>query len=163
MEFKKEEHNEQIKEAIMEVNWDRIDTGVEWVMIPFKIGGFAADSGLTGRKNVLPYGPQIPTGGGAFSGKDPTKVDRSGAYMARNLAIRYLKDENLKECLVKLAFVIGNPLPVMATVNGRDIPVMTGVKDIIEAFGLREPIYKKASIEGHFGNPELPWEKYVES
>ena len=81
----------------------------------FVQGGFEADAGLTGRKITIDnYGPQVPVGGGAFSGKDPSKVDRSAAYMARFLAVKYLKKYKVKEVLVKLAYAIGKKEPVMA-------------------------------------------------
>jgi S-adenosylmethionine synthetase len=81
----------------------------------FHKAGFAADTGLTGRKIVVDaYGPQVPVGGGAFSGKDYTKVDRSGARRARELAVELLKEYKAHEVLVKLAYAIGEPTPVMA-------------------------------------------------
>ncbi len=84
----------------------------------FTVGGFEADTGLTGRKIVVDaYGPEIPVGGGAFSGKDYTKVDRSGAKKAREIALEILKKEKAQEVLVKLAYAIGIEDPVMATVE----------------------------------------------
>ena len=87
-----------------------INPAGEWTM-----GGFDADAGLSGRKLIMDsYGPEIPIGGGSFSGKDYTKVDRSGAYIARKIAVDYVKSGKAKEVFVKLAYAIGKPEPVMA-------------------------------------------------
>lgn len=132
----------------------------------FQKGGFEADTGLSGRKNILWYGPRIPTGGGAFAGKDPTKVDRSGAYWARKIAIDYLEIEKIKECFVEIAYVIGQNNPISIKINEElkktlitDKNMMgTMVSDVIENFKLRQPIYKNASLHGHFGYKGCPWE-----
>jgi len=134
----------------------------------FNLGGFDADSGVTGRKIVVDaYGPRVPVGGGAFSGKDPTKVDRSGAYMARWIALNLLKKHGAKEVLVKLAYVIGKPEPIMmkALIDYREVQLL-GYGDfncrpqaIIERFDLRRPIYQQTARQGHFGYDEYPWEK----
>lgn len=130
----------------------------------FQKGGFEADTGLTGRKNILWYGPRIPTGGGSFAGKDPTKVDRSGAYWARKLAIEYLEREKLEECLVEIAYVIGQSNPASIKINGESketlITDVMGimVSDVIKNLNLRQPIYKEASLKGHFGYEGCPWE-----
>ena len=132
----------------------------------FETCGFDADAGVTGRKIVVDqYGARVPVGGGAFSGKDPTKVDRSGAYMARWVAIQLLKLNHAKEVLVRLAYVIGKKEPVESTayIDGKEFD-LTGlydfsVKGIINKFGLKNPIYKDLAKNGHFGRPELPWEK----
>lgn len=125
-------------------------------------GGFDADSGLTGRKIIIDgYGPNIPVGGGSFSGKDCTKVDRSGAYMARKIAVDYLKKNNAKEVLVKLGYAIGKKEPVMKTVitdgveqeiEGYDLTP----EGIISSLDLRRPIYKETAAWGHFGR-NFPW------
>jgi len=141
-------------------------------------GGFDSDTGLTGRKLAVDnYGPQIPIGGGAFSGKDSTKVDRSGAYMARHLAVGILKEEKAKEVTVKLAYSIGVAKPVMATaeitsmvdgynvtrtvdlfeVYDEDGETMTP-KAMIEKLKLREPIFEKTAQWGHFGEG-FEWDK----
>jgi len=126
----------------------------------FQKGGFDADSGLTGRKNVLWYGPQIPTGGGAFAGKDPTKVDRSGAYYARHLAKKWLKENpQEQEALVKIAFAIGKNESLSITINGQEYPFPIMVSEMIEELDLRKPQYKQASILGHFGNDSLTWDR----
>jgi len=127
-------------------------------IIRFENGGFDADTGLTGRKNVLWYGPRIPIGGGSFAGKDGTKVDRSGAYLARAIAINEVK-KGAKEALVEISFVIGNPNPLYVKVNGKqkDINIRNinvskiTVKKIIDEFGLNECVFKKMSLGGHFG------------
>ena len=119
-------------------------------------GGFEADTGLTGRKITADnYGPQIPVGGGCYSGKDSTKVDRSAAYMARYLAVEYLKKYNAKEVLVKLAYAIGHPQPVMATaqVDGKFIDnegYDLSPKGIIEKLNLRKPQFKDRAHYGFF-------------
>lgn len=128
-----------------------INPAGEW-----KIGGFDADSGLSGRKIVIDnYGPYVPVGGGSFSGKDPTKVDRSGAYMARKIAVDLLKKRKAREVLVHLGYIIGVANPVMATANidGREEDITEydlTPSQIIESLGLRNPIYKDLSMWGHF-------------
>jgi S-adenosylmethionine synthetase len=137
-----------------------INPAGEWTL-----GGFDADSGLSGRKLVVDnYGPEVAIGGGSFSGKDPTKVDRSGAYMARKIAVDYLKKYKAKEVRVKLAYAIGIAGPVMAvvTVDKRDMQI-TGYDltptGLARALSLKEPIYANTSKWGHFGRKGLPWEK----
>ena len=121
-------------------------------------GGFEADTGLTGRKLVIDnYGPQIPIGGGAFSGKDPSKVDRSAAYMARRIAADYLKKHNAKEVFCYLAYAIGVAQPVEATVHVDGKPQdVSGYdltpKGIIDFLDLKKPQYEPAARWGHFGN-----------
>lgn len=128
-------------------------------------GGFDADAGLTGRKLVVDnYGPRIPIGGGAFSGKDPSKVDRSAAYAARRIAVDYLKKENAKEVFVYLAYAIGHDQPLEATVviDGHEERVKgydLSPKGIIKLLDLKQPIYEKTAQYGHFGHPEFAWEK----
>lgn len=119
------------------------------------IGGFDADAGLTGRKLAVDnYGPRIPIGGGAFSGKDPSKVDRSGAYMARKIAVDYLRRFQAHEVYVYLAYAIGYDQPVEATaiidgvekrVEGYDL----SPNGIIEALLLKTPRYEERSRWGH--------------
>lgn len=121
------------------------------------IGGFEADAGLTGRKLAVDnYGPRVPIGGGAFSGKDATKVDRSAAYMARRIAMDYLEIYGGYECKVTLAYAIGYDQPLQATadIDGEIIEV-TGYdltpRGIIEFLDLKEPIYKETAMFGHMG------------
>lgn len=126
-------------------------------------GGFAADAGLTGRKIIVDnYGPEVAVGGGAFSGKDPSKVDRSGAYMARRIAVDYLEARpEAKEVLVKLAYAIGHPeaLMAVATIDGVPEQVVgydltpNGVRDFL---GLTTPIYADTAAWGHFGR-DFSW------
>ncbi len=128
----------------------------------WSIGGFDADTGLTGRKIAIDnYGPLVPIGGGAFSGKDGTKVDRSGAYMARKIAVDYLKKYNAFEVIVKLAYSIGIAEPVMAVAR---IKTNKGIEEvqiegydltpqgIIEKLYLREPGYFQTAKWGSMGN-----------
>lgn len=130
----------------------------------WQIGGFEADAGLTGRKLVVDnYGPQIPIGGGCFSGKDASKVDRSAAYMARKIALDYLKKERAKEIFCYLAYAIGHDQPLEATVqiDGRQKEV-TGYdltpSGIISFLGLKKPQYEQTARYGHFGYEEFGWE-----
>jgi S-adenosylmethionine synthetase len=138
----------------------------EYIINPsgdWKIGGFDADTGLTGRKLVVDsYGPRVPAGGGSFSGKDATKVDRSGAYMARKIAVDYLKKYKAKEVLVKLAYAIGRKEPLMKSVivDGREKEIKgydLTPNGIIKFLDLRKPIYRKTSQWGHFGN-DFKWD-----
>jgi len=132
-----------------------------WLRNPngkWTVGGFEADTGLTGRKIIVDaYGPGIPAGGGAFSGKDATKVDRSGAYMARKVAVDYLKKRKAKEVFVHIAYAIGVPEPTMAvvTLDGKQENI-TGYdlrpKAIIKLLGLQKPIFRETAKYGHFGN-----------
>lgn len=127
-------------------------------------GGFDADAGLTGRKLVVDnYGPHIPVGGGCFSGKDASKVDRSAAYMARRIAVDYLKNRKADEVYCYLAYAIGVAEPVEATViidgehevvEGYDLTP----KGIIETLDLRRPQFEQTARYGHFGNG-FTWDK----
>jgi len=129
----------------------------------WRIGGFDADSGLSGRKLVIDsYGPEVGIGGGSFSGKDYTKVDRSGAYMARRVAVDYLEKYGAQEVTTKLAYAIGKPDPVMAVavVDGREIPIVgydLSPRGIREALGLRDIRFTDTAVWGHFGRG-FPWD-----
>lgn len=121
------------------------------------IGGFEADAGLTGRKLIVDnYGPRVPIGGGAFSGKDATKVDRSAAYMARRIAVDYLRKHQAEEVLVRLAYAIGYDQPVEATaiVDGQEHDI-TGYdlspRGIVKNLDLTRPIFEPTARYGHFG------------
>lgn len=137
----------------------------------FVIGGFEADTGLTGRKIIVDtYGGLIPHGGGCFSGKDPTKVDRSAAYMARFAAKNIVAAGLAKKCLVSVAYAIGKAEPLMtAAVNENNKDLSAIVKEkfdfrplaIIERLNLRRPIYLATAAYGHFGKPGLSWEEIV--
>jgi len=138
------------------------------------IPGPESDAGLTGRKIVVDtYGGYARVGGGAFSGKDPLKVDRSGAYAARYIAKNIVAAGLADRCEVGLAYVIGQPKPLMQTIETfgtakvsdeelhafKDQLIDTSVRGIIEALDLRRPIYSATSAYGHFGKADLPWEK----
>ena len=122
------------------------------------LGGFDADAGLTGRKLAVDnYGPRVPLGGGAFSGKDATKVDRSAAYMGRRIAVDYLEKYNAQEVKVELAYAIGYDQPLQATayVDG-NLETIKGYdlspKGIIEFLDLKKPIFSKTAEWGHMGH-----------
>lgn len=138
------------------------------------IPGPESDAGLTGRKIVVDtYGGYARVGGGAFSGKDPSKVDRSGAYAARYIAKNIVNAGLASKCEVGLAYVIGQPRPLMQTIDTfgtatvsdqelhafKDKLIDTSVKGIIERLDLRRPIYSQTSAYGHFGKADLPWEQ----
>jgi len=142
------------------------------------IPGPASDAGLTGRKIVVDtYGGYSRVGGGAFSGKDPSKVDRSGAYAARFIAKNIVANGLASKCEVGLAYVIGQPRPLMqtietfetATVSQKELNdfkeslIDTSVKGIINRLDLRKPIYSQTSAYGHFGKEKLSWEKIVQT
>jgi S-adenosylmethionine synthetase len=140
----------------------------------FVIGGPYGDTGLTGRKIIVDtYGGMGRHGGGAFSGKDPTKVDRSAAYMARYVAKNIVAAQLAERCEIQLAYAIGVPFPVSvmvdtfgtATVDERKIeeavPKIFDLSPagIIKTLDLRKPIYRKTSTYGHFGRDSFSWEK----
>ncbi len=129
----------------------------------WQVGGFDADAGLTGRKLAVDnYGPSVPVGGGAFSGKDPSKVDRSAAYMARKIAVDYLRRFQASEVYVTLAYAIGfaEPVQATATVDGVE-RVIEGYdltpRGIIEFLDLKKPIYEKTARYGHFADAGFTW------
>lgn len=138
------------------------------------VPGPESDAGLTGRKIVVDgYGGYARVGGGAFSGKDPSKVDRSGAYAARYIAKNIVAAGLASRCEVGLAYVIGQPRPLMQTIETfgtskvsdeelhafKDKLIDTSVKGIIETLDLARPIYSKTAAYGHFGKADLPWEQ----
>ncbi len=137
----------------------------------FVQGGFDADTGLTGRKIMVDtYGGVVPQGGGCFSGKDPTKVDRSAAYMCRFVAKNLVAAGLAKQCLVSVAYAIGRAEPLMVeAVTEKDEDLSGYVRKhfdfrpraIIERLNLLRPIYLGTAAYGHFGNPGLPWEEIV--
>lgn len=139
----------------------------------FEIGGPTGDSGLTGRKIIVDtYGGKCPHGGGAFSGKDPTKVDRSATYMARYVCKNIVKAGLAKECQIQLAYAIGVAKPVSVLVNTFGTGVISDEKladivvkefdlrpsAIIEKLQLRNAVYSKTASYGHFGKKEFTWE-----
>ncbi len=140
----------------------------------FVIGGPHGDTGLTGRKIIVDtYGGRGAHGGGAFSGKDPSKVDRSAAYAARHIAKNIVAADLADECLIQLAYAIGIAEPVSVNINTNgtgkvdDMKLARAIKQtfdctpagIINRFNLKRPIYKKTAAYGHFGRSEFPWEK----
>jgi len=141
---------------------------------PFEIGGPNGDTGLTGRKIIVDtYGGACPHGGGAFSGKDPTKVDRSAAYMARYIAKNIVAAKLATRVTVQIAYVIGVAEPVSALVDTHGtgsvaderleaaVRAVFGLtpRGIIEVLVLRRPIYRQTAAYGHFGRSEFSWEQ----
>lgn len=157
-----------LKEARQYLPWLDIDTYDLYINPTgrFVQGGPAADTGLTGRKIIVDtYGGYAPHGGGAFSGKDPTKVDRSAAYMARHIAKNVVASGLCDKCQVQLAYAIGMALPVSLRIDtfgaNVDEEKLCNAVDrcfeltplgIIDALNLRLPIYEQTSAYGHFGN-----------
>lgn len=142
----------------------------------FVVGGPQSDTGMTGRKIIVDtYGGMAPHGGGAFSGKDPTKVDRSAAYMARHIAKNVVAAELAETCTVQLAYAIGvaEPVSVMLDCSGSEKVSAKRLSDIvrktwnltpkgiIDYLGLRKPVYRATAAYGHFGRSEesFTWEK----
>ena len=156
-----------------------IDENTKYFVNPtgrFVLGGPHADTGLTGRKIIVDtYGGKGSHGGGAFSGKDPSKVDRSASYMARYIAKNIVAAELAEECEVQLAYAIGVPEPVSVMIDSfgtgkiSDKELVSIIRkvfplkpqEIIEHLKLKRPIYKKTAAYGHFGRelPEFTWEK----
>ena len=146
----------------------------------FVLGGPAGDCGLTGRKIIVDtYGGYAPHGGGAFSGKDPTKVDRSAAYAARHVAKNVVAAGLAKQCQIQLAYAIGvaNPVSLLIDTRGTGVVPDDVLADavrrlfdlrpaaIISRLDLRRPIYRNSCNYGHFGKAGLPWEEtnYVDA
>jgi len=142
----------------------------------FVIGGPLGDTGLTGRKIIVDtYGGYARHGGGAFSGKDATKVDRSAAFMLRHIAKNIVANGYAKKCELQVAYAIGMEQPMSVfvdtfgtnTISENEILEIINrnfdltPKGIIEYLGLREPIFTKTTNYGHFGKNELPWEKVI--
>jgi S-adenosylmethionine synthetase len=140
----------------------------------FEIGGPHGDTGLTGRKIIVDtYGGKAPHGGGAFSGKDPTKVDRSAAYAARHLAKNIVAAGLAEQCTIQVSYAIGvkEPVSLLVDMHGTgtissDIVssfIMKNIdlspKGIIERLKLQRPIYRATAAYGHFGRNEFPWEQ----
>jgi S-adenosylmethionine synthetase len=177
--------NEQLREEVLEqviyatVPEELRDDSTKYHINPtgrFVIGGPQGDAGLTGRKIIVDtYGGYAPHGGGAFSGKDPTKVDRSAAYMARYIAKNIVAAGLAERCLVQLAYAIGvaDPVSVLVDTSGtgrisegnlstlvRELFQLTP-QGIIETLKLRQPIYRRTAAYGHFGRADagFTWER----
>lgn len=134
----------------------------------FLIGSFQGDAGLTGRKIVVDaYQSFANVGGGAYSGKDPTKVDRSAAYKARQIAKQMLKEHNLKWCEVQLSYAIGKAEPLAIYIDSdkgnieppKELYEACTPTNIIKELGLQAPIFEETAKFGHYGNPNFSWEK----
>ena len=174
-----EQLRQDLKKCVIEkvIPKEYLDDQTEYFINPtgrFEIGGPNGDSGLTGRKIIVDtYGGKCPHGGGAFSGKDPTKVDRSATYMARYVCKNVVKSGLADECQIQLAYAIGvaNPVSVFVDTFGtgkisdeklsllvNDVFDMRPLK-IIEQFELTKPVYKQTASYGHFGKEQFSWEK----
>jgi len=177
--------NETLREDILDkivsrvVPADMMDSNTRVLINPtgrFVVGGPHGDAGVTGRKIIVDtYGGAAPHGGGAFSGKDPTKVDRSACYMARYVAKNVVAAGLAERCMVQLAYAIGiaEPVSVLIDTFGTGLVADEKISElvrahfkltprgIIESLDLRRPIYKKTAAFGHFGRtePEFTWEK----
>lgn len=154
-----------------------IDSNTKFYINPtgrFVVGGPFGDTGLTGRKIIVDtYGGMGRHGGGAFSGKDPSKVDRSAAYMARYIAKHVVAADLAERCEVQLAYAIGVPFPVSIMVDTfgtgkvEDFTISEAVKEvfdctpsgIIKTLDLKKPVYQATAAYGHFGRNEFSWEK----
>ncbi len=174
-----EKLREDVRKYVIEESLpkDLLDENTKYFINPtgrFEIGGPHGDSGLTGRKIIVDtYGGSCPHGGGAFSGKDPTKVDRSGAYMARYICKNIVAAGLAKECTLEIAYAIGVAKPVSLFVNTKGTGKLPDEKiadiiekefdlrpySIIKTLDLRKPIYKATAAYGHFGRPEFSWER----
>ena len=177
LEVLKKDIKEKVINKIVPLNL--LDENTKYFINPtgrFVIGGPLGDSGLTGRKIIVDtYGGYSRHGGGAFSGKDPTKVDRSASYMARHIAKCVVANGYSSKCEVQLAYAIGVARPVSVyvdTFGTNTIPeseIIQKINDkfdltptgIINYLDLRRPIYKLTTNYGHFGKENLPWEKVV--
>lgn len=174
-----EKLRKEVKKYVIEASLptELIDENTKYYINPtgrFEIGGPHGDSGLTGRKIIVDtYGGSCPHGGGAFSGKDPTKVDRSAAYMARYICKNIVAAGLADECTLEVAYAIGVARPVSLFVNTKGTGKLHDDKiadiiekefdmrpaSIIKTLDLRRPIYKATAAYGHFGRPEFPWER----
>jgi S-adenosylmethionine synthetase len=140
----------------------------------FVLGGPQSDTGVTGRKIIVDtYGGMVPHGGGAFSGKDPTKVDRSAAYMCRYITKNIVAAGLAKKCLMQVGYAIGYPDPVSVLIDTYGTGIIPDQKiaelvrkhfdltprGIIKALDLLKPVYQKSASYGHFGRSEFTWEK----
>ncbi|MEG0164848.1 methionine adenosyltransferase [Anaerorhabdus sp.] len=179
----KEITQEELKQLILTevikpvVRQDLIDENTKYLINPsgsFVLGGSFGDSGTTGRKIVVDtYGGSAPIGGGCFSSKDPTKVDRSAAYYARYVCKNMVANGFCKKCQIELSYAIGCPNPISinidafgtSTYSNEELLAIVNrnfnfsVSNIIQELDLRKPIYSQTTNYGHFGKPYLPWEQ----
>lgn len=184
-QHKENVENEKIKQDILEkvirkvIPSKYLDENTKYYINPtgkFTIGGPLGDTGLTGRKIIVDtYGGYARHGGGAFSGKDATKVDRSAAYMLRHIAKNVVANGYAKKCELQVAYGIGMTEPISIFINTFGTNTISEneiiekikrtydltPKGIIEYLKLKEPIYTKTTNYGHFGKKELPWEKII--
>lgn len=175
---------DEVKKIVMEkviqavVDPKFVDENTKYLINPsgsFVLGGSWGDSGTTGRKIVVDtYGGYAPIGGGCFSSKDPTKVDRSAAYYARYACRNVVANGLAHKCQIELSYAIGEPKPISVYVQSfgtskysddelQEIVLKNfnfSVSNIIKELDLRKPIYKKTVNYGHFGKKDLPWEQF---
>ena len=181
-EYEEQKFKEFIIEHIMKVVAKKYNLNEDFKILinptgRFVIGGPEGDAGLTGRKIIVDtYGGYAPHGGGAFSGKDPTKVDRSAAYMARYLSKNIVASGLAKECLIQLSYAIGVAQPISISVDCKNISKVEkekkkktiydnfdlSPKGIIEKLNLRSPIYSNSCNGGHFGRKYLDENEKIE-
>lgn len=174
-----EQLRKDVKEKIIDkvIPSELVDENTKYFINPtgrFEIGGPNGDSGLTGRKIIVDtYGGKCPHGGGAFSGKDPTKVDRSATYMARYICKNIVASGLAEECQIQVAYAIGVAKPVSVKVNTFGTGKLSDDKladiivsefdlrplAIIEKLDLKKPVYYDTASYGHFGKKEYSWEK----
>lgn len=175
IEVLRKDVHEKVIDAVIPA--DMVDAETKYYINPtgrFVTGGPHGDSGLTGRKIIVDtYGGAAGHGGGCFSGKDPTKVDRSASYYARYVAKNLVAAGIAKRLEIQVAYAIGVARPVSVSVNSFGTGIVSDEdilkliekyfdfrpKAIIEALDLKRPIYSSTSAYGHFGNPDFPWEK----
>lgn len=175
IEVLRKDVREKVIDAVIPA--DMVDAETKYYINPtgrFVTGGPHGDSGLTGRKIIVDtYGGAAGHGGGCFSGKDPTKVDRSASYYARYVAKNLVAAGIAKRLEIQVAYAIGVARPVSVSVNSFGTGIVSDEdilkliemyfdfrpKAIIEALDLKRPIYSSTSAYGHFGNPDFPWEK----
>lgn len=177
MDMLKNDIKEKVINAV--VPSELLDERTKYYINPtgrFVIGGPLGDSGLTGRKIIVDtYGGYSRHGGGAFSGKDPSKVDRSAAYMARYIAKNIVANGYAKKCEIQFSYAIGVAKPISiyvdtfgtSTIPEEEIVEKVNAnfnltpRGIINTLKLRTPIYRKTTNYGHFGKKDLPWEQII--